>query len=437
MKSKHNGGKAVPEGAERENLTDLEDRILAKTFRNAAPASESTTKEGNQESEELKSPTKEDRVHGMRQRTAETSVMIQDVLQEFVNGIAPLPWQNTRRDVQPGAYAEAGGSHSSIAYPTPMEAGQRQETLDAMEAGILSSNLAVARPVAALDAAELPQGVEDTKERRSAMQTISRNTERLTVGLVIFGLASIAAIVTAFVTTSSEEQVFAPALTLSTSPSESPTLSEEDRVLGLFPGHTIKQVEESGSPQHLAFQWLTGDPMLSAYPEWRLQQRFALATLYFATGGDRWTHNGGWLDYSLNECLWEFRPTFDKAHIDIYYNQTHTNPCEVDVPDASGAVGQIKHIWLRENNVRGQIPPELYLLTHLRTINIRSNFLSGTIASSLGQLTDLEMLALLSNELTGTLPVEVGLPLSLVGLWVTFNRLEGTVSCLSTTKSAV
>lgn len=56
------------------------------------------------------------------------------------------------------------------------------------------------------------------------------------------------------------------------------------------------------TPQGMAAAFLREEsPSYACSPT--LIQRFGLATLYFATGGDRWTNKDGWLE-GIHECYW-------------------------------------------------------------------------------------------------------------------------------------
>ena len=67
----------------------------------------------------------------------------------------------------------------------------------------------------------------------------------------------------------------------------------------------VSLLTDPATPQGRAFVWLVDqDPAQvdpCSYPT--LAQRYALATLYFATGGDSWTSSVFWLN-SAAECLW-------------------------------------------------------------------------------------------------------------------------------------
>lgn len=58
------------------------------------------------------------------------------------------------------------------------------------------------------------------------------------------------------------------------------------------------------SPQYRAFRWLSGNMELAAYSDERKIQRYALATLFYSTGGDQWSNNEYWMS-DEDECtMW-------------------------------------------------------------------------------------------------------------------------------------
>ena len=141
------------------------------------------------------------------------------------------------------------------------------------------------------------------------------------------------------------------------------------------------------------------DPFLEDYSDMRIQQRFALATLYYASGGDEEWYNiakEGWLSYN-HECTWNF--TTDTGHAYTDHNEENhvpmpKNPCGEEVLQMEdGPVGDLhfQELWLPEAGLHAeQLPLELFLLTSLKTLNLAANFISGTISTEIGLLTDLE-----------------------------------------------
>ncbi|CAB9525501.1 LRR receptor-like serine threonine-protein kinase [Seminavis robusta] len=211
--------------------------------------------------------------------------------------------------------------------------------------------------------------------------------------------------------------------TLTSTPTMAPTPFYFD-----IPEDTQAAILEShATPQALAYRWLTMDPNLSSYPEWRLRQRFSLATLYFATStmgitsdvSERsdWKNKEGWLMHDEHECDWYG----SRSYIDILELEIReTNPCGDD--------GEYQRLWLPRNNLRGTIPLELYWLTSLLSLDLRGNMLEGTISSHIGFLSDLEQFALYANlNLTSTLPTEIGLLTHLESIFFGSADFSGTI----------
>lgn len=165
----------------------------------------------------------------------------------------------------------------------------------------------------------------------------------------------------------------------------------DDYVLSLLPDYTLRAMNNANSAQALAFEFLSADPNPTFYPDWRIKQRFALATLYFATGGPTtWTQRSGWLDYNTHECLWWSQPTsYDPdlvnqnpytphwdcwdcicpQHLPEPFNTAYPNPCEEEeLEDIQEGV--YKNLWLWKNDLDGSLPPELFWgLPSLRSLN--------------------------------------------------------------------
>jgi hypothetical protein len=75
-------------------------------------------------------------------------------------------------------------------------------------------------------------------------------------------------------------------IAMTESPTASPTaFTMELKLRSSLPNFSLDAItQDAESPQAQAFQWLMNDPSVQLYPEWRLLQRFALASLYYATG---------------------------------------------------------------------------------------------------------------------------------------------------------
>jgi hypothetical protein len=64
-------------------------------------------------------------------------------------------------------------------------------------------------------------------------------------------------------------------------------------------------------------------------------------------------------------------------------------------------------LYLYENQLTGEIPPEIWNLTNLTKLHLGSNQLTGAIPSEIGNLTNLYLLWLQSNQFTGEIPESI------------------------------
>eukprot|EP00978_Attheya_sp_CCMP212_P007022 scaffold16416_cov52-Attheya_sp.AAC.9 len=95
-------------------------------------------------------------------------------------------------------------------------------------------------------------------------------------------------------------------------------------------------LEDEGSAQFKAYEWIRKDPSLHSFESTQMLQRYALATFYYSTGGeDNWNQVDKWLLYGNAECDWE--------------GITCKN-------------GDVTEMSLPRNNLSGTVPPELILL---------------------------------------------------------------------------
>ena len=146
-----------------------------------------------------------------------------------------------------------------------------------------------------------------------------------------------------------------------------------------------KSVSVPDSPQQLAFIWMQNTDILTnnrrrnlrssqrrlALSRSRIVQRYAMATIYYATNGESWTRKEGWRDPETNECDWAS-----------------------DSESGSGCTffrKQILILQFKQNNLVGALPPEVALLSDLRRLDIvgepEGGCLNGRIPSVIGYAT--------------------------------------------------
>jgi Leucine-rich repeat (LRR) protein len=144
------------------------------------------------------------------------------------------------------------------------------------------------------------------------------------------------------------------------------------------------------------------------YSDARLLQRYALATFYYSTHGEDWFFQTNWLS-DMDECFW--------------YSRSPQSPCDID--------GGLQNLELDYNNINGELPPELGLLSNsLERIVLRggpNSVTSGTLPSELGYLTKMANFFIRGNHFAGSLPYQLGRWTALEQFDISGNRFTGTL----------
>jgi hypothetical protein len=179
-----------------------------------------------------------------------------------------------------------------------------------------------------------------------------------------------------------------------------------------LPESTRSSLKQVNSPQSKALRWLRNNAFLEDYTLSRRLQRFALATFYFSTSGERrWARRDGWLS-DENECSW-------------YAAGDDTDDTDLLDFRCDGLDEEMKRLRLSGNSLRGTLPVELSLLTSLEVIELSQNLLTGFIPTSLGNMSALREVYLFDNFLSGSIPREMGdvAMLEILDVGASFNAL--------------
>lgn len=98
----------------------------------------------------------------------------------------------------------------------------------------------------------------------------------------------------------------------------------------------------ASTPQNQAYNWLLNNTDIDRYGDMQIKQRYALAVLFFSTGGNNaWYTNDGWLSVNESECS-------------VWFHRYTGEFCK------SGALVDLD---LSNNNLRGTLPDELTILS--------------------------------------------------------------------------
>ena len=170
-------------------------------------------------------------------------------------------------------------------------------------------------------------------------------------------------------------------------------------------------------------------PYLSmSTPIYRVVQRYAMATLYYATEGEMWDANGLWLTPGVHECEWVgvICREMDIPSVTL----ADKAPDQDDIlDDDENTVSErmVIEINLPENNLQGYLPREISGLRFLQTLGLWSNQIANELPMELGNLTNLQGLHLDDNNFEGTIPSTLGLLSEMQDLSLPTNNFRGEI----------
>ena len=179
-----------------------------------------------------------------------------------------------------------------------------------------------------------------------------------------------------------------------------------------------------------------------------VSDKAALIDLYNATDGDNWIDNANWLSRRpISE--WDGVITDDNGRVielllfdnqlsgqmppelgnlsSLEYINLYGNRLSGEIPAELGRLTDLEQLWLEGNQLSGEIPGELGNLSSLEYMTLSGNRLSGEIPGQLGSLTNLKRLQLQGNRLSGEIPGQLGRLMNLEGLHLEENRLSGEI----------
>ena len=379
--------------------------------------------------------------------------------------LAPPSMQRTAQNyIAAGAFAMAGAEYQGsgdLEANNGDQLNSNREDFLGLENSTEDASLAVAKKVddhgylARAEDVDISRMKERAKERSSGVVTRSI---LLAVAVVVATIAIILVVALTFAGSKNngEKNKGTNHSTVDNSvppTKEVPVLSlshdPESYILSLLPRSSRDAITRNDtSAQSLAFDWILHDPLLQNYTmDYRIVQRFVLATLFYATGGANkklddetgeslagWFHDENWLSYDEHECNWWHQDDIGGKIVSVTEFARQENlenktlgPCGVKGDSLEPGSDAYQHLWLWELGLEGSIPPELYLLTTLRSLSLFANRLDGTISTSIGQLQKLELLQLQNNDLSGPIPSEIGSMKELTDVFFFSNPITGSI----------
>ena len=175
--------------------------------------------------------------------------------------------------------------------------------------------------------------------------------------------------------------------------------------------------------------------------------RAALEALYYATDGDNWTNNAGWL---INKELNDWHGVTTNENGRVTKLELGGNGLAGTLPSELGNLTALKTLYLGNNRLSGafpetvtklvaldylsagrneftSLPNDLSGMTNLRILSFEGNKLADEIPTGLGSLGRLTNLNLSINRLTGSIPDDLGDSRTLKQLLLNNNRLSGPI----------
>ncbi|NVO86802.1 DUF6443 domain-containing protein, partial [Hymenobacter terrestris] len=161
-----------------------------------------------------------------------------------------------------------------------------------------------------------------------------------------------------------------------------------------------------------------------------------LRQLYLGTGGDQWSRRANW----PTAAQWQtpgFADTLASRHfrtwqgLEVYGSQIYgvhlaVNNLRGAFPASLLELGaDLVQLHLNNNQLTGQLPPNLGNLSGISILDMNTNQLSGPLPASLSQLRTVYILGLAQNQFTGSLPQDIGNLTGAVIFNLSNNRLSG------------
>ena len=116
-------------------------------------------------------------------------------------------------------------------------------------------------------------------------------------------------------------------------------------------------------------------------------ERYIAATIYYGLGGEEWTTQDNWLSgLNPSDAYNKLGPIGKWSKNMVQVNEN----------------GIVIGLFLGDNNLRGQIPPEIQHLSQLKYLHVENNpFINGTVPKEMERLSNLEGFWALNTSLTG------------------------------------
>ncbi|CAB1109013.1 unnamed protein product [Ectocarpus sp. CCAP 1310/34] len=150
--------------------------------------------------------------------------------------------------------------------------------------------------------------------------------------------------------------------------------------------------------------------------------RAALIALFHSTDGANWKRKRNW-NTEAGLATWEgvrLNHAGRVVELALPNNNLHGS-----IPEALGALSELKNLVMSNNKLTGSVPRELGGLGKLEQLGLDGNELTGSIPGELGGLGKVQFLRLDGNKLTGSIPEALGALSEVKVLYLHDNKLTG------------
>jgi gliding motility-associated-like protein len=152
----------------------------------------------------------------------------------------------------------------------------------------------------------------------------------------------------------------------------------------------------------------------------------ALKALFESTGGSNWTNKTNWLQGTTSADFAKWHGILvrngDVVHIDLRNNNLRGS-----LPERLKDLSELQLLYLFQNQLEGHIGEWVANLKKLQQFILYNNNLTGNIPVGLGELTNLRRIFLYNNNLTGPIPPSLGKLQRLTHFYAYNNALQGSI----------
>jgi len=275
----------------------------------------------------------------------------------------------------------------------------------------------------------------------------NKRNKSITVYAVLFSITVVASIGAIIYATTGFGGKQSNGNSISVGVSKPPPPVTMEKFLEALSGYTIESLSLQDSPQSKALRWTRRYDDRETYTLDRKIQRFALMSLKYSITDENLSDEDLEMYATTHECDWyEITRCVNDIYKELELSKTmirgelvpelallssleRLGMNDTDLvgvlPTYLGQISTLKEILMNGNRFRGSIPTDFGRLTNLEYVDFGNNLLSGTIPPEIGLWTRVTTLILSKNGFTGTIPSEIAQLNDLMKITMSSNKLVG------------